>query len=124
MTSDFFLANCGTPTSPESGYLEAYENTTEGVMISFRCELGFIPAGRMRAVCASNGRWRPNPADLRCTGEQLVGEIGGGREEGGIHSEHIPSYLPTHFLPSSLLKRVISFLLQCNVFPILHITNL
>ena len=76
MTShSFTIANCGTPTSPGSGYLEAYENTTEGAMIFFRCELGFIPAERMRAVCGADGRWIPNPAEVRCTGEQLVGGV-------------------------------------------------
>ena len=44
-------------------------------MIFFRCEPGFIPAGRMRAVCGADGRWIPNPAEVRCTGEQLVGGV-------------------------------------------------
>ena len=93
----FHLVNCGNPTSPGSGYLEAYENTTDGAMIFFRCELGFIPAGRMRAVCGADGRWIPNPAELRCTGEQLVGEDWNVE---GHHSKPVPTHLPTPFLPA------------------------
>ena len=53
-------------------------------------------------MCASDGRWTPNPADLRCTGEQMVGEIGGGSKEGGIDSEHIPTSLsPFQFVKMS-----------------------
>ena len=99
MTShSFTIANCGTPTSPGSGYLEAYENTTEGAMIFFRCEPGFIPAEKMRAVCGADGRWIPNPAELRCTGEQLVGEDWNVEE--GHHSKPVPTHLPTPFIPA------------------------
>ena len=43
----------------------------------FGCNPGFVPfvpAGNMTAVCASNGRWSPDPAELRCIGE-LCGEM-------------------------------------------------
>ena len=73
-------------------------------MIFFRCEPGFNPAGRMRAVCGADGRWIPNPAEVRCTGEQLVGGDwregrGGEGEEEGIHSKHNqPTYPPNSSL--------------------------
>ena len=38
-------------------------------MIVFGCNPGFVPAGNMTAVCASDGSWIPHPAELRCTGK-------------------------------------------------------
>ena len=38
-------------------------------MIVFGCNPGFVPAGNMIAVCTSDGRWNPNPAEVRCTGK-------------------------------------------------------
>ena len=61
--------NCSDPTSPMEGSIDAYQNTTEGAEILFMCNPGFIPAGRMRAVCGADGRWNPDPADHRCTCE-------------------------------------------------------
>ena len=54
---------------PGNGSIEPYQNTTEGAEIFFRCNPGFVPAGRMTAVCIADGRWNPDPADLVCTGE-------------------------------------------------------
>ena len=61
--------NCSDPTSPVDGTIDPYQNTTEGAEIFFRCDPGFIPAGRMRAVCGADGRWAPYPATLACTCE-------------------------------------------------------
>ena len=61
--------NCSNPTLSTNGFIEAYHNTTEGAEIYFRCNTEFVPAQRMRAVCASNGRWNPDPAGLRCACE-------------------------------------------------------
>ena len=62
-------ANCSDPTPPTDGSIETYQNTTEGAEILFRCNPGFVPAGRMRAVCGADGRWNPDPATLVCTSE-------------------------------------------------------
>ena len=51
--------------------IAAYHNTTEGAEIFFICDPGFVPARRMRALCAADGRWTPNPADHMCTGELI-----------------------------------------------------
>ena len=51
----------------DNGTIETYQNTTEGAEIFFRCNPGFVPAGRMRAVCGADGRWNPDPAMLVCT---------------------------------------------------------
>ena len=63
------LVNCSGPTFPANGSIEAYHNTTEGAEIFFRCNPGFVPAGRMRAVCGADGRWNPDPGDHVCTCE-------------------------------------------------------
>ena len=63
------IVNCSDPTSPGNGSIGTYQNTTEGAEIFFRCNPGFVPPGRMIAVCASDGRWSPDPVELRCIGE-------------------------------------------------------
>ena len=64
----FFPANCGDPTVPTNGYIYGtYQNTTEGTVIEFGCDSGFVPAGNTTAVCALDGRWIPDPATLVCT---------------------------------------------------------
>ena len=51
------IANCSEPTAPENGVVEPYQSTLEGAEIIFMCNPGFVPAGRMRAVCAADGSW-------------------------------------------------------------------
>ena len=69
--------NCSDPTLPGNGYIKAYHNTTEGAEIFFRCSPGFVPAGRMRAICEENGRWNPDPSGFECTCEYShIGCIG------------------------------------------------
>ena len=41
----------------------------EGAEIFFGCNPGFVPAGRMRAVCGADQRWNPDPGDHVCTCE-------------------------------------------------------
>ena len=36
------------------------------------CNPGFVPAGRMRAVCAADGSWTSDPAALVCTCEIFI----------------------------------------------------
>ena len=60
------VTGCGSPIAPDNGSIEAHQNTTGGAEIFFRCSPGFIPTGRMRAVCGAGGRWNPDPAGLRC----------------------------------------------------------
>ena len=63
--------NCSDPTPPMDGSIDPYQNTTEGAEIFFRCNPGFVPAGRMTATCASNGVWTPDPASFTCTREYI-----------------------------------------------------
>ena len=68
----FLIVNCSDPTPPMNGSIRTYQNTTEGAEIVFGCNPGFvpfIPAGNMTAICASNGRWNPDPAELSCVGK-------------------------------------------------------
>ena len=37
-----------------------------------RYSSGFVPAGRMRAMCGTDGRWNPDPAAFVCTCEILI----------------------------------------------------
>ena len=61
--------SCGQPNITGNGSIETYQNTAEGAEIFFRCNAGFVPAGRMRAVCGADGRWNPDPAGHVCTGK-------------------------------------------------------
>ena len=61
--------NCSDPTLPGNGFIESYQNTTEGAEIVFRCNSGFVPNRRMAAVCVTDGMWNPDPATLLCTCE-------------------------------------------------------
>ena len=61
------VTDCGSPIAPHNGSIKAHQNTTEGAEIVFMCNPGFVPAGRMRAVCGADRRWNPDPAGLVCT---------------------------------------------------------
>ena len=60
-------ANCGNPIVPTNGFIVPYQNTTVGAKILFGCDSGYFPTENMTAVCASDGRWNPDPATLVCT---------------------------------------------------------
>ena len=60
---------CGRPIISENSSIDLCQNTTEGAEMFFRCNPGFVPAGRMRAVCGADQRWMPDPAALMCRGE-------------------------------------------------------
>ena len=38
----------------------------EGSALLYQCNPGFGPVGEMTAVCAANGNWSPDPADVTC----------------------------------------------------------
>ena len=61
------------PVAPGNGSIVTVASTLGGAEILFRCNPGFVPTGRMRAVCMSDGvsvdgSWTPDPADLVCNG--------------------------------------------------------
>ena len=60
-------ADCGTPPSPVSGSVQPHTNTTEGSVVVFQCDPGFVPVGEMTTVCGRNGQWTPNPGDVTCS---------------------------------------------------------
>ena len=59
--------DCGTPPLPLNGsLLQLHTNTTEGSVVVFQCDPGFVPEGEMTAVCGRNGQWTPSP-DVTCS---------------------------------------------------------
>ena len=65
---DYFSSvSCGSPFAPDNGSIDPYHNTTEGAEVFFRCNPGFVPTGKMRAMCRADGRWNPDPGGLVCT---------------------------------------------------------
>ena len=58
--------NCSAPAVPGNGSIMAYQNTTEGAEVLFKCNQGFMPEENMTAVCAVNGSWTPDPGSLVC----------------------------------------------------------
>ena len=67
-----FSVSCRQPVIPGNGSIDPYQTTLEGAEIFFKCNPGFVPAGRMTAVCGDDGRCNPDPATLVCTGETLI----------------------------------------------------
>ena len=61
-----YTVGCGDPIPPSSGTLEHYNSTEEGSKVFYRCNSGLAPKEQMAAVCAPDGGWNPNPADLQC----------------------------------------------------------
>ena len=60
--------DCGAPPPPVNGsLLQPHTNTTEGSVVIFQCDLGFVPEGAMTAVCESDGQWIPNPGGVTCS---------------------------------------------------------
>ena len=61
-------AECGAPPPPVNGDLmQPHTNTTEGSVVVFQCDPGFVPEGVMTAVCGSDGQWTPNPGGVSCS---------------------------------------------------------
>ena len=48
-------ADCGAPAPPFNGFLQPHTNTTEGLLVVFQCDPGFVPKGEMTAVCGRDG---------------------------------------------------------------------
>ena len=61
-----YAANCGVPRPPGNGTIVNYTSTVEGSALLYQCNPGFGPVGEMTAVCAANGSWSPDPADVMC----------------------------------------------------------
>ena len=59
-------ADCGAPSPPVNGFLNL-TNTTEGSAVVFQCDPGFVPEGKMTAVCGRDGQWTPNPGGTTCS---------------------------------------------------------
>ena len=59
-------ANCGVPVPPDNGTILNYTSSLEGLVVYYQCDSGFGPLGEMSAVCAANGGWSPDPADVTC----------------------------------------------------------
>ena len=61
-------ADCGAPPPPVNGsLLQPDTNTTEGSVVVFQCDPGFVPEGVMTAVCGSDAQWSPNPGGVTCS---------------------------------------------------------
>ena len=55
----------------------------EGSALLYQCNPGFGPVGEMTAVCAANGNWSPDPANVTC---REIGMIG--KQVATIHAIH------------------------------------
>ena len=62
-----FTADCGAPPTPVNGSVQPHTNTTEGSVVVFQCDPGFVPEGMMIAVCGRDGQWTPNPGGVTCS---------------------------------------------------------
>ena len=55
-----FTANCGTPVSPQNGYINSYVSTIEGAKVNITCLNGLEEWNEM-ITCDDEGNWMPNP---------------------------------------------------------------
>ena len=60
------VVGCGLPTPPPRGSLGDHSSSQEGAMVIFQCSPGLVPSQQMLSVCATNGNWTPDPAELVC----------------------------------------------------------
>ena len=60
-------ADCGALPPPTNGFVQPHTNTTEGSVVVFQCDPGFVPEGVMTAVCGRDGQWTPNPGGVTCS---------------------------------------------------------
>ena len=60
--------NCLAPSAASGVVIDPYSNTTEGTMIYYNCDFEqcLLPNERLIAVCGSDGRWSPDPANHIC----------------------------------------------------------
>ena len=65
--------NCRIPRHPGNGSIINYTSSVEGPALLYQCNPGFGPVGEMTAVCAANGRWIPDPANVTCREIGLYG---------------------------------------------------
>ena len=57
---------CGPPPPPLNGSLGDLTSSQEGAVVTFQCNPGLAPSQQMMSVCAANGSWTPDPAELVC----------------------------------------------------------
>ena len=71
-------ANCGTPTSPQNGYINSYVSSIEGAVVNITC-LNGLEEWNEKITCGHGGNWIPNPtATDICTndsGNHRVGRL-------------------------------------------------
>ena len=72
VTSLLHAANCGAPPPPVNGSLLQPHTTTEGSVVVFQCNPGFVPEGEMTTVCGRDGQWSPNPGGVTCSPTPIV----------------------------------------------------
>ena len=64
--------NCTAPSPPADGSIDPYTSTVQGAKLTFRCDEGFSPSGRMTAVCQASGNWEPDPASTLCSNSGYI----------------------------------------------------
>ena len=71
----FYPVDCGKPEFPSGGSVDEVTSTTEGAIVSFQCEAGFILPSDLNSTtinCTNVndiGKWLPNPAEQECRPE-------------------------------------------------------
>ena len=65
--------SCNNTTAPGNGSINTCFNKFEDAEIFFMCNPGLVLAERIRTVCATNGRWNPEPVNDTCTGIKATG---------------------------------------------------
>ena len=65
--SHYNTVGCGLLNPPLNGSLLNLTSSQEGAVVAFRCNPGLVLSQQQRtSVCATNGNWTPDPAELVC----------------------------------------------------------
>ena len=67
------IANCEVPRPPGNGSIVNYTSAVEGSTLLYQCNPGFCPVSEMTAVCAANGSWSLDHADVTCREIGMLG---------------------------------------------------
>ena len=63
----FVVVDCDAPSPASMVIIEPYTDTIEGTIIAYHCDDGLIPSNTIVATCKSDGRWSPDPSELKCS---------------------------------------------------------
>lgn len=60
------VVDCGIPQPPLNGFLGDFIGSKEGDIITFQCNINYVPSAVVKSICDDIGLWDPEPMDHLC----------------------------------------------------------